>query len=195
MIVASKKRKENIAEYLLYMWQIEDLIRANGLDIDKIRTNIIDKFNLDETQRREMTEWYESLIDMIRREGVTEHGHLQMNKNILNQLVQLHQALLKDPAFPEYTAEFYRTLPYIVELRGKAGENQVGEIETCFTALYGMLMMRLQQKETSEATRNAIAQISRFIALLSKDFHLDEEDKLFKHDDDAADAVTTPPVQ
>lgn len=195
MIVASKKRKENIAEYLLYMWQIEDLIRANGLDIDKIRTNIIDKFNLDETQRREMTEWYESLIDMMRREGVTEHGHLQMNKNILNQLVQLHQALLKDPAFPEYTAEFYRTLPYIVELRGKAGENQVGEIETCFTALYGMLMMRLQQKETSEATRNAIAQISRFIALLSKDFHLDEEDKLFKHDDDAADAVTTPPMQ
>ena len=177
------------------MWQIEDLIRANGLDIDKIRTNIIDKFNLDETQRREMTEWYESLIDMMRREGVTEHGHLQMNKNILNQLVQLHQALLKDPAFPEYTAEFYRTLPYIVELRGKAGENQVGEIETCFTALYGMLMMRLQQKETSEATRNAIAQIGRFIALLSKDFHLDEEDKLFKHDDDAADAVTTPPVQ
>ncbi len=195
MIVASKKRKENIAEYLLYMWQIEDLIRANCLDIDKIRTNIIDKFNLDETQRREMTEWYESLIDMMRREGVTEHGHLQMNKNILNQLVQLHQALLKDPAFPEYTAEFYRTLPYIVELRGKAGENQVGEIETCFTALYGMLMMRLQQKETSEATRNAIAQISRFIALLSKDFHLDEEDKLFKHDDDAADAVITPPVQ
>lgn len=195
MIVASKKRKENIAEYLLYMWQIEDLIRANGLDIDKIRTNIIDKFNLDETQRREMTEWYESLIDMMRREGVTEHGHLQMNKNILNQLVQLHQALLKDPAFPEYTAEFYRTLPYIVELRGKAGENQVGEIETCFTALYGMLMMRLQQKETSEATRNAIAQIGRFIALLSKDFHLDEEDKLFKHDDDAADGVTTPPVQ
>lgn len=195
MIVASKKRKENIAEYLLYMWQIEDLIRANGLDIDKIRTNIIDKFNLDETQRREMTEWYESLIDMMRREGVTEHGHLQMNKNILNQLVQLHQALLKDPAFPEYTAEFYRTLPYIVELRGKAGENQVGEIETCFTALYGMLMMRLQQKETSEATRNAIAQISRFIAMLSKDFHLDEEDKLFKHDDDAADAVITPPVQ
>lgn len=195
MIVASKKRKENIAEYLLYMWQIEDLIRANGLDMDKIRTNIIDRFDLDEGQRREMTEWYESLIDMMRREGVAEHGHLQMNKNILNQLVQLHQALLKDPAFPEYTAEFYRTLPYIVELRGKAGENQVGEIETCFTALYGMLMMRLQQKETSEATRNAIAQISRFIALLSKDFHLDEEDKLFKHDDDAADAVTTPPVQ
>ena len=97
-----------------------------------------------------MEEWYESLIDMMRREGVTQSGHLQINDNILNQLVQLHQALLKDPAFPEYTAEFYKTLPFIVELRSKAGDNKVGEIETCFTALYGMLMMRLQQKELTE---------------------------------------------
>ena len=42
MITASQKRKENIAEYLLYMWQIEDLIRANGLDIDKIRANVLE---------------------------------------------------------------------------------------------------------------------------------------------------------
>lgn len=185
MIIASKKRKENIAEYILYMWQIEDIIRANDLDIEKIKANVIDKFNLSGPQREEMVEWYESLIDMMRREGVTEKGHLQINVNMLNQLVQLHQTLLADPSFPEYTAEFYRTLPYIVELRGKAGENRVGEIETCFTALYGMLLMRLSQKELSEDTRAAIAQISRFISVLAKDFHLDEEDKLFKHDDES----------
>ena len=40
MIIASKKRKENIAEYILYMWQIEDMIRANDFDISKIRRNI-----------------------------------------------------------------------------------------------------------------------------------------------------------
>lgn len=185
MVIASKKRKENIAEYVLYMWQIEDLIRANGLDINKIRANVVDKFQLDDAQKHEMEEWYESLIDMMRREGVTESGHLQINKNVLNQLVQLHQALLKDPSFPEYTAEFYKTLPYIVELRGKAGDHQVGEIETCFTALYGMLMMRLKQQKLNEPTLNAITQISRFIALLSKNFHLDEEDKLFAHSDDS----------
>ncbi len=37
MIIASQKKKENIAEYLLYMWQIEDIIRAYGLDIDQIQ--------------------------------------------------------------------------------------------------------------------------------------------------------------
>ena len=183
MIIASQKRKENIAEYILYMWQVEDLIRANGLDINRIRENVIDRFDLDDNRKRQMEEWYESLIDMMRREGVTEKGHLQINHNVLNQLVQLHQALLKDPSFPEYTAEFYRTLPYIVELRGKAGDNRVGEIETCFTALYGMLMMRLQQKVLSDSTRDAIAKISHFIAVLSKNFHLDEEDKLFSHND------------
>ncbi len=185
MILASQKRKENIAEYILYMWQIEDLIRANGLDIDKIKENVIDRYQgLSEAQRRDMTEWYEALIDMMRREGVQQSGHLQINKNILNQLVQLHQALLADPSFPEYTAEFYRTLPYIVELRSKAGESKTGEIETCFTALYGMLLMRLQKKEMSPETSAAIKQISRFIAILSRDFHLDEEDKLFKKEEE-----------
>ncbi len=183
MIIASQKRKENIAEYILYMWQIEDLIRANDCDIEKIKSNIISRFDLSEPQRKEMEEWYESLIDMMRREGVTTNGHLQINKNILNQLVQLHQALLSDPSFPDYTAEFYKTLPYIVELRGKAGDKRVGEIETCFTALYGMLLMRLKQTEMTTETKDAIRQISRFISVLARDFHLDEEDKLFKHED------------
>lgn len=182
MIIASQKRKENIAEYLIYMWQIEDIIRANNLDIEKIKENVIDRFNLDDAQRREMVEWYESLIDMMRREDVVKSGHLQINKNIIIQLVQLHQALQADPRFAEYTTEFYKTLPFIVELRAKAGENPAGEIETCFNALYGMLMMRLQSKEVTPATRDAVAQISRFIAMLAHYFKLDDEDKLFNDD-------------
>lgn len=165
------------------MWQIEDLIRANNLDIDKIKENVIDRFNLDEAQRREMVEWYESLIDMMRREDVVKSGHLQINKNVIIQLVQLHQALQADPRFADYTAEFYKTLPFIVELRAKAGDNPAGEIETCFNALYGMLMMRLQSKEVTPATKDAVAQISRFIAMLSHYFKLDDEDKLFNDED------------
>lgn len=185
MYTASQKRRDNVAEYILYMWQIEDLIRANDLDIEKIKTNIIDRYQgLSDAQRRELTEWYESLIDMMRREEVTKSGHLQMNRNILSNLVELHQTLLKDPRFQEYTAEFYRTLPYIVELRSKAGDAKAGEIETCFNALYGMLMMRLQQKQITPETEAAIKQITKFMALLAKDFHLDEADKLFPKDDE-----------
>lgn len=183
MIIASQKHKENIAEYLLYMWQIEDIIRANNLDIDRITASVIDRFQLTDAQRKEMVEWYESLIDMMRREGVEKTGHLQLNKNVIIQLTDLHLALLKDPRFPEYTAEFYKTLPYIVELRAKAGDTPVGEIETCFNALYGMLMLRLQGKEITPDTLDAVAQISKFLAILAKDYNLDREDKLFKDEE------------
>lgn len=184
MFIASQKRKENIAEYLLYMWQIEDMIRANNLDIDKIRKNVIDKYQLTDEQRTQLEDWYESLIDMMRREGVEKSGHLQLNKNVIIQLTDLHLALLKDPRFPEYTAEFYKTLPYIVELRSKAGENPAGELETCFNALYGMLMLRLQGKEITPETKAAITQISKFIAVLARDYNLDREDKLFPKDEE-----------
>lgn len=183
MIIASQKRKENLAEYLLYMWQVEDIIRANGLDIDKIKANLIDRMdNLTEAQRKEETEWYESLIDMMRREGVAERGHLQMNSNVMMQLVELHRALLADPKFGEYSSLFYQTLPYIVDLRSRAGEAAEGEIETCFTALYGMLMLRLQGKDVSEQTADAIKQISKMIATLAAYFHRNEREPLFHND-------------
>ena len=181
MITASEKKRENIAEYLLYMWQIEDFIRAYQLDIDKIQENIIDKYkDIDEERKKEMREWYESLIDMMRREGVVEKGHLQLNKNVIIALDDLNHRLLSDSKFASYSAQFYHTLPIIVELRAKAGENKAGEIETCFNALYGILMLRLQGKEISEETKQATAQISKFLALLSHYYKQDYNNELFK---------------
>ncbi|MCM1292798.1 MAG: DUF4924 family protein [Bacteroides sp.] len=180
MFIASEKRRSNIAEYLLYMWQIEDIIRANSLDIEKINERIIAPYpGLADEQRTQLREWYESLIDMMRREGVVESGHLQINRSVLSSLVALHQTLLADPKFADYSSEFYRTLPFIVELRAKSGENKSGEIETCFNALYAILLMRLQGKEITAETASAITQISKLIAMLSHYFVLDESGKLF----------------
>lgn len=71
-----------------------------------------------------------------------------------------------------------------MELRSKAGENPAGELETCFNALYGMLMLRLQGKEITPETKAAITQISKFIAVLARDYNLDREDKLFPKDEE-----------
>lgn len=181
MITASQKKRENIAEYLLYMWQIEDLIRANGLDIEKIQENIIDRYtSLSDQQKKEMREWYESLIDMMRREDVAKTGHLQLNRNVIIDLEDLHRRLMADPKFASYNVQFYHTLPFIVELRAKAGENKTGEIETCFNALYGVLMLKLQGKEISQETLDAVAQISKFLALLSHYYKKDYNNELFK---------------
>lgn len=168
------------------MWQIEDLIRSYGLDIDRIDKDIIAKYkDLTDEQKKEMHDWYESLIDMMRREGVTEKGHLQINRNTLADVEQLHRRLLSDPKFAAYANQYYATLPLIVELRSKAGENKKDEIETLFEALYGLLMLRLQGKEISKETNEAAAQISKFIALLAAFYKKDYNNELFNDDDNS----------
>ena len=179
MFTASAKKKENIAEYLLYMWQIEDIIRAYKLDLERISTEIVNAYTgLTDEQRTMLYEWYESLVDMMRSEGVAEHGHLQLNKNVIIDLTDLHLRLLKSPREPFYTAAFYKALPYIIELRAKSQGAQAGEIETCFNALYGILMLRLQRKEVSADTSKAIKDITAFITLLAEKYRLDKAGEL-----------------
>ena len=117
---------------------------------------------------------------MMELEGKKKSGHLQVNTNILLLLAELHQQLLGSDKFPEYGAEFYRTLPIIVDLRARSQGNQAGELETCFNALYGTLLLKLQGKSLSEGTQKAMQQISRFIAMLSALFKKNEEEPLFE---------------
>lgn len=183
MFTAQKLRNENIAEYLLYMWQVEDIIRANSLDVEKIEKTVIAPCDFPEEQHNAELNWYSELIDMMRSEGVVKGGHLQINKNIIIALVDLHQMLLKTQKFPNYVAEFYRTLPFIVELRAKSGDEKSGEIETCFNALYGMFLIRLQHKEISKPTMEALTQITKFISTLATFYHKDKKNQLFSKED------------
>ena len=181
MIIAQQKRQENIAEYLLYLWQVEDLLRACHLDIDMVDKVVISRYDVDEEKRHEIREWYESIIKMMELEDVRERGHIRVCHNVLIRLNDLHQQLLADQdRFPDYHADYYRTLPHIVQLRAKLPEEQrPGELETCFNALYGVMMLHLQGKEISQDTAAAISQISHFIGLLAAYYKRDEEKPLF----------------
>jgi hypothetical protein len=167
MIIAQRKRKENIAEYLFYMWQVEDLIRAYGFDVEAIKRSVVDGYDRPEEVRQAILRWYEELIEMMRIEGVEEKGHIQLNKNVVIALADLHLRLLKDPKETTYGALYYRTLPYIVQLRAKSGGVEMPEIETCFTAVYGYLLLRLQKKEVNPETLEAIRQIHTFLTFLA----------------------------
>ncbi|MDH6307756.1 hypothetical protein M2451_000205 [Dysgonomonas sp. PFB1-18] len=178
MLIAKKLKEENISEYLLYMWQVEDLIRTNGLDIDKIDALIVSRFDQPENVKAEIKEWYGSLIEMMRCEGVTEKGHLIINKNVIADLTDLHTRLLKSANQSDYSDAYYKTLPFIVELRAKSPDKDIPELETCFAALYGYLLMRLQKKEVSGETQAAISQISSLLRLLSQKYKSEKGGKL-----------------
>lgn len=173
MLIALQKKHDNIAEYLLYMWQLEDLLRACQCDSEKIAP-LADRFRgvegMDDEKVDAICQWYYDLASMLLAEGKKESGHLQINTNVLLDLTDLHLMLLKSEKDAIYSSAFYSTLPFIVELRSKEGEDPVGEIETCFTALYGVLLLRLQKKEVSKETAVAVQQISKFLGLLSEKY-------------------------
>ena len=178
MFVAQELRKKNIAEYLLYMWQIEDTIRAFGCSLSAIRRQYIDRFDYTDEQKEEEADWFGNLITMMNSEGCREQGHLQINKVTLQQLEELHAQLLGSSKYPFYNAEYYKVLPYIVELRHRGADQDENEVETCFNSLYGVMMLRLQKKEITANTDHAIKEITTFIGMLSDYYKKDKEEGL-----------------
>ena len=177
MYISQELRKKSIAEYLLYMWQVEDIIRAYDCSLTRLRREYISRFDYDDEQISELTDWYGNLVTMMNGEGKRESGHLQINQVVLQQMVELHAQLLESTKFPFYTAQYYKVLPFIVELRNRGDKNQ-NEIETCLNALYGTMMLRLQNREISPDTKHAISEITTFVGLLSDYYLKDKEEGL-----------------
>lgn len=166
MFIAKSIREKSVVEYLLYMWQMEDLIRAYGCSLTRIRREYIDRFDYTDQQKDEEEDWFGDLIRMMNQEGKREKGHLAINEVLLQDLGDLHVRLLQSTRFPFYSAEYYRVLPFIVELRQK-GDKEIGEVETCLNALYGVMLLRMRQKPISPETAHATKAITTFLGMLS----------------------------
>jgi len=167
MIIAQQKRKENIAEYLLYMYQVEDLIRANDLDLDRIERTLISKFDIPGDMKREMREWYKSLIAMMKDEHKEEQGHLNILKNVAENLQELHEQILRERIDTSYREIYQKAKPNLEALRMKAGEQGESEIQVALNGLYGLLILKLKRTSITEETSRAFDTIRELVAELS----------------------------
>ena len=178
MYIANELRKTNIAEYLLYMWQMEDTVRAFDCSLQRIKREYIERFDYNDEQKEEETDWFGNLIRMMNQEGCREQGHLQINKATMQMLIDLHNQLLQSSKFPFYNTAYYKVLPFIVELRSRGVNKDENEIETCFNSLYGVMLLRLQKKNISPDTAHAVKEITTFIGMLSDYYKKDKEEGL-----------------
>lgn len=154
------------------MYQVEDLVRAYGLDADRIAAEYLPRFGYDEEQMKQAREWYESLARMMKEEGKEETGHLRVVQNTLDLLEDHHQELLADNDEQDYRGAYYKALPHIVALRAQGNNKEKHEMENCIDALYGATLLRMQGKELSEGTKAALKPISELL-------RLGEEEKQF----------------
>ena len=168
MYIAQKKRKENMTEYILYLWQLEDLLRALQFSPEAIYSQLVAKSALDDASRQQVFFWYMDIVNLLRQEGKESSGHLEHTLHLIADLNDLHERLLVLPAGEKYRKVFAALAPEMPALRVKLGKTDVSDIELCFRALYAVVLYRIKGDNShEEGIRNVIDLISPVIAELA----------------------------
>jgi hypothetical protein len=167
MLIAEQKRKENIAEYLLYMFQIEDLIRANEMDLDRIESTLINQFDVAYEVKREMREWYKTLVIMMQEEKKEKTGHLNILNNIVDQMNEMHQEILKQGYDTNYKTLYEKAKNHLEALRMRSGHSNENDIQVALNGLYGLLILKLKKTKIAPETKNAFNAITELVAELN----------------------------
>lgn len=142
-----KGKRDNIAEYILYLWQMEDYLRAFP-------------------QNADATPELHELNEMMHREGILNGGHLALANNALSEVEELHAQILNEDAL--YRAAILRLRPALNLLKAKTDRPTMSDIEACFVLLYQIMMLKLQKKEISPETASVQTQATQVLTFLSK---------------------------
>ena len=149
MMQMMKSKKDNIAEYILYLWQMEDYLRAFP-------------------QNAEATPELHELNEMMHREGLLEGGHLALANNALSELEDLHTQILNEDAM--YRAAIIRLQPSLNLLKAKTDCPTMSDIEACLLLLYQIMLLKLQKREITPETASVQQQATQVLQFLSRTY-------------------------
>ena len=179
MIVAQSKRKSNIVEYILYMYQIEDIIRSLNFDIGLIDQMIVQNYEQPSDVKVEIKNWYKRLADQMVVEDIKQKGHLREHLDLVNELSNVHKEVMNTVQDKLYIKAYEKARPFLKELVLKSGgEQMASEIEVGIHGLYGLLVLRLKKQEVNDETELAFKTVSGFLAQLAVYFHKKERGEL-----------------
>lgn len=169
MDTARNKRRENIAEYILYLWQLEDLLRALQFSPEAIYTTLVaPRGDLSEEQKSAFLMWYMDLANLLHEEGKDEKGHLDHTLHLVADLNNLHLQLLKLPAGEHYRRTFERLEAQLPRLRSIVGNPGMSDTELCFRALYAAMLYRIKGEGDKSAVTDTLEFISPVVAELAE---------------------------
>ena len=170
MFIAQEKKKSNILEYILYMWQVENIIRACQFDIELIKKNVIAQLGLTDNDKDLVKEWYIDLIKQMKSQNLQQTGHLAFTRDIITELTLLHQTLLRTFRDKSYNPLYNNARADIYDLQKKQPENST-EIEACINGMFGLWMLKLSKKNISSQTQQSFERITKLLSRLGKNYH------------------------
>lgn len=168
MDIAQAKRHENIAEYILYLWQIEDLLRALQFSPEAVYSTLIaPRKDIPENQKHVFLLWYMDIANLLQQEGKAEKGHMEHTLHLINDLNDLHLQLMKLPIGAHYRELYAKLEPELPRLRAVLGNPGISDMELCFRALYAAMLYRIKGEGDKQAVTDTLEFISPVIAELA----------------------------
>ena len=183
MDIAQAKRRENIAEYILYLWQIEDLLRALQFSPEAVYSQLVTPRGVSQERAMEMLAWYMDIASLLRSEGKEQCGHLDHTLHLIADLHNLHLQLMELPAGTRYREKYAHLLPCLPTLRSIVGREEMSDTELCFRALYAAMLYRIRGGG-EQAVADTVEYISPVIAELSAVYRKVERGEVDLFDND-----------
>ena len=179
MDIAQQKRKENIAEYILYLWQLEDLLRALQFSPEAIYSTLVRPRQLDSTQEQMLLAWYIDIANLLTQEGKEKTGHLDHTLHLIHDLHDLHLRLMKQQEIGEaYRLRYAMLAEHLPALRSRLGkDSEMNDTELCFRALYAAMLYRIKG-EGEKVVADTIEVVSPAIATLADYYHKVEKGEI-----------------
>lgn len=184
MLISRLKKETNIIEYVLYMYQIEDIIRSFQFDINLIDQHVVQQFDQSDDVKLEIRHWYAGLISSMKSEGIEKTGHLASLKETIEGLNVLHQTLLttiQDKKYQDLYDGVKSAMRELVKRSGARGTSN--EIEIALNGLYGLLVLRLKKETVGTQTQEEMAKISTLLAHLNHQYFQMKMGKLSLNED------------
>lgn len=171
MTLASQKLQQNVAEYLLFLWQMEDLVRAFSFDLDTI-AGFVRSYAPEGHPYDEEVMWFGNLILNMRNDGVEKRGHISEAHELMLELSYLHNSLINITKDREYIDSYNEARPNILAYLERSSAKTLNDVEVCLTALYGLLVLKLRKEPVSQETEAAMQTFSQLLARLSHHYRL-----------------------
>ncbi len=166
MDTAQSLRKQNVAEYILYLWQLEDMFRALQFSPEAIYSQFVAPRKLDEQSSNMLLTWYMELVDLLQKEGKEEKGHIDHTLHLVADMHNLHLQLLELAQGARYRTLRTRLDEVLPDLRAVYG-SEISDTELAFRALYAAMLYRIKGEGDKGAVADTIEYISPVIAELS----------------------------
>jgi hypothetical protein len=165
MLIAKEKRRQNIAEYILYLWQMEDLLRALNFDEMLIYKTLVEPLQVDENVKKQVQAWYLGIVQLLQFEKKEESGHTSHSLHLIDDLNDVHLFLLQRDE--KYVSLYENAKTAITDFGKKLGKDEKNELVLCFHALYARMLLSLKKQDILAETQQAIDAISKMVAYLS----------------------------